>query len=82
MSRGTTCQKAIQNWEAAHPGQNAAEAEDIRLVFQIPPIEKLDPPVLNGLTKCKRLSLSSNVIDKMVSLPQLRNLEILSLSRN
>ena len=49
---------------------------------QIPPIEKLDAPVLNSLAKCKKLSLSTNSIDKMINLPNLRNLEILSLSRN
>ena len=80
--KGTTCAKAIQLWEQNHPGESAAEAEDIRLVFQIPPIEKMDAPVLNTLSKCKRLSLSSNCIDKMINLPNLRNLEILSLSRN
>lgn len=47
-----------------------------------PPIDKLDPPVLNTLTKVKRLSLSSNAIEKMVNLPGLRQIEILSLSRN
>ena len=42
----------------------------------------MDAPVLNTLTKVKRLSLSTNAIDKMINLPNLRNLEILSLSRN
>lgn len=82
MSKGTSCQKALQNWEQENQGQNPAEAEEIKLIFQIPPIEKLDAPVLNTLTKCKKLSLSTNCIDKMINLPQLRNLEILSLSRN
>ena len=41
----------------------------------------MDAPVLNTLSKCKRLSLSSNCIDKMINLPNLRNLEILTLSR-
>ena len=48
----------------------------------IPSIEKLDAPVLNSLVECKKLSLSSNAIDKMINLPNLRNLEILSLGRN
>jgi dynein light chain 1 len=81
MSKATSCQKAIANWEANHPGQIPAEAEEVKLLFQIPPIEKMDP-VLNTLTKCRILSLSSNAIDRMIPLPQLRNLEILSLSRN
>ena len=42
----------------------------------------MDAPVLNTLVKCRFLSLSTNCIDKMVDLPNLRNLEILSLSRN
>lgn len=42
----------------------------------------MDAPVLNSLVKCKKLSLSSNAIDKMINLPNLRNLEILSLGRN
>jgi dynein light chain 1 len=42
----------------------------------------MEGAALNALVKCKRLSLSSNNIDKMVNLPGLRNLEILSLSRN
>jgi len=48
----------------------------------IPPIDKMDPAVLNNLVKCTKLSLSSNVIEKMVNLPNMRNLEILSLARN
>ena len=46
-----------------------------------PPIEKMDSS-LNGLVNVKHLSLSTNSIDKMISLPSLRNLEILSLGRN
>lgn len=80
--KGTPCNKALQIWETQHPGESYTEAEDIRLIFMIPPIEKMDAPVLNTLTKVKRLSLSSNAIDKMINLPSLRNLEILSLSRN
>ncbi|CAD8139882.1 unnamed protein product [Paramecium octaurelia] len=78
----TTCAKALQNWEQEHPGEQPSEAEDIRLIFQNPPLDKLDPPVLNTLAKVKRLSLSSNAIEKMVNLPGLRQIEILSLSRN
>ena len=48
----------------------------------MPPIEKMEAASLNTLVACKQLSLSSNCIDKMINLPALRNLEILSLSRN
>jgi len=82
VSKFTTCQKAIQLWEEKNPGKPAAECDEIRLIFQIPPIEKLDSQVLNTLIKCKKLSMSSNVIDRMVDLQNLRNLEILSLGRN
>merc|ERR1719460_2073456 len=37
---------------------------------------------LNQLVNVKKLSLSTNCIDKMISLPALKNLEILSLGRN
>ena len=82
VSKGTTCAKALQNWEALNPGQNPTEAEVIKLIFQIPPIDKMDAPILNTLVKCKHLSLSSNAIEKMINLPNLRNLERLSLARN
>lgn len=52
------------------------------MLFMIPPIDKMDPAVLNNLVKCTQLSLSSNCIEKMVNLPNMRNLEILSLARN
>jgi Leucine-rich repeat (LRR) protein len=48
----------------------------------IPPIDKMDPAILNNLVKCTKLSLSSNNIDKISNLPNLKNLEILSLARN
>ena len=37
---------------------------------------------LNNLKKCKRLALSTNSIEKMISLEGMTNLEILSLGRN
>jgi hypothetical protein len=33
MSKGTSCSKALLNWEAEHPGQNPSEAEEIKLNF-------------------------------------------------
>ncbi len=81
MQKGTTCAKALQIWEQTN-GRNPAEEEVVKLIFMIPPIDKMDPAVLNNLVKCTKLSLSSNVIEKMVNLPNMRNLEILSLARN
>ena len=78
----TSCAKALQNWEANHTGESATDSKILKLNFQIPPIEKMDAPVLNTLVNCRVLSLSTNLIDKIVDLPNLRNLEILSLSRN
>merc|ERR1712046_60214 len=37
---------------------------------------------LNQLVNVKHLALSTNCIDKMISLPALKNLEVLSLGRN
>jgi dynein light chain 1 len=37
---------------------------------------------LNTLENCVHLSLSTNAIDRMIALPKLKNLEILSLGRN
>lgn len=31
--KGTSCAKAIQEWEKVHVGESPAEAEDIRLIF-------------------------------------------------
>lgn len=78
---GTNCQKAIQIWSEKQDGANPEEAEKIQLLCMSPPIEKMDT-ALNQLVSVKHLSLSTNCIDKMISLPALKNLEILSLGRN
>ena len=53
----------------------------MKLNGTIPPINKLDNG-LQQLTNCRRLALSTNCIEKMMTFPPLRNLEILSLGRN
>ncbi|KAL7466865.1 hypothetical protein ACHAXS_007133 [Conticribra weissflogii] len=58
------------------------EITEINLCFQIPPIAKLDNKALGNLKKCKKLSLSTNMIDRMVNLTGMLELEILSLGRN
>jgi len=78
---GTNCQKAIQLWSEKNEGANPEEAECVKLLCLSPPIEKMDSS-LNQLVNVKKLSLSTNCIDKMISLPALKNLEILSLGRN
>ena len=77
---GTSCKDAIKNWEAK-TGQNAAEATEVKLICQVPPVEKMDDS-LNQLENCMKLSLSTNAIERMNALPKLKNLKILSLARN
>uniref|UniRef100_A0A0G4GA02 Dynein axonemal light chain 1 n=1 Tax=Chromera velia CCMP2878 TaxID=1169474 RepID=A0A0G4GA02_9ALVE len=76
----TSCAKAIQMWEEKTE-KVAAEADEVKLICQVPPITKMDA-ALNTLVNCKKLSLSTNSIDKIINLPNLKNLEILSLGRN
>ena len=37
---------------------------------------------LDVLEACEKLSMSTNCIDRIISLPKLKNLKILSLARN
>ena len=77
---GTSCKEAIKSFEAKS-GQNAAEATEVKLICQLPPIDKMDD-ALNQLEACQKLSLSTNAIERMIALPKLKNLRILSLGRN
>lgn len=74
------CAKAIQEWEAKK-SLRASEAAEIKLCAWNPPISKMDQG-LNQLANCTQLSLSTNVIDKIMNLSNLKNLKILSLGRN
>ena len=74
------CAKAIQEWETKK-GLKAAEAVEIKLCSINPPITKMDQG-LNQLVNCQKLSLSTNLIDKIMNLSNLKNLKILSLGRN
>jgi dynein light chain 1 len=47
----------------------------------MPPMDKMDES-LNQFEKCEKLSLSSNQIERMITLPKLKSLRILSLGRN
>ncbi len=78
--KGTSCREAIQKWERK-TGIPPAEATEVSLIGQIPPMDRIDDS-LNQFENCIKLSLSTNAIDKMVSLPRLKNLKILSLGRN
>ncbi|KAJ2946554.1 hypothetical protein O0L34_g12608 [Tuta absoluta] len=78
--RPTTCKEAIIAWEK-EKGLIASEAEEIELQFRWPPIEKMDA-TLSTLTACKKLSLSSNMIEKINGIAGMKNLKILALGRN
>ena len=77
---GTSCKEAIRLWEEKHQ-KPAAEEETVKLYAQVPPIEKMDDS-LNQLEACVHLSLSTNSIERIISLSKLKNLKILSLGRN
>ena len=77
----TTCAQAIKNWEAKHEA-SAEMATEVVLCLQNPPIAKLDTKALGSLKKCQKLSLSTNVIDRMINLTGMAELRILSRGRN
>ena len=77
----TSLSKAIEQWEDKN-SQNASSGEVIKLNFTVPPINKLEAQVIQTLTNCRQLSLSTNCIDKMVPITGLKNLQVLSLGRN
>jgi len=79
-AKATTIRDALQKWEEKN-AQKAAEATEVKLYGQIPPIERMDAS-LSTLTACERLSLSTNCIDRIANLNGLKNLKVLSLGRN
>ncbi|XP_030762084.1 dynein light chain 1, axonemal [Sitophilus oryzae] len=81
MSKPTTIKDAIKRWEDKHPGESISDATEVGFQFQWPPIEKMDNS-LSALTKCRKLSLSTNMIEKIAGISALKNLKILSLGRN
>ncbi|XP_065832481.1 dynein axonemal light chain 1-like [Oscarella lobularis] len=80
MSKGTTIKDALAKW-AEKKGQKPAEATEIGLYAQYPPIERMDAS-LSTLVLCEKLSLSTNAIEKITNLNGLKKLRILSLGRN
>lgn len=63
--------------------QEGVAAEDLEVIdFRLKMLTKLDLEVLSKLTKVKRIKLSTNSIEKMIPLPELSNLETLSMGRN
>ncbi|CAG5080568.1 Oidioi.mRNA.OKI2018_I69.PAR.g9649.t1.cds [Oikopleura dioica] len=80
MSKGTSCKDALKKWSEKN-GTPSAEAEEIKLICELPPIDKMDTSLLT-LANCTQLSLCTNAIDKIANLNGLKKLKILSLSRN
>jgi len=76
----TSLAQAIRKFEEKY-GTSVSQAEEVYLYGQIPPIQKLDSSI-NALANCKKLSLSTNAIDKISNLSTLQRLEILSIGRN
>ncbi|EDS36119.1 dynein light chain 1 [Culex quinquefasciatus] len=81
MSRPTTIKEALSRWSTENEGKDPTQAKDIQLQFQWPPVEKMDG-TLSTLVECEKLSLSSNMIDKVIGLSGMKNLRVLSLARN
>lgn len=62
-AKPTTCKEALRRWEEENQ-QSAATATEVILNFQWPPMEKMDN-ALAALTNCEKLSLSTNMIEKI-----------------
>ncbi|XP_065339211.1 dynein axonemal light chain 1 [Cloeon dipterum] len=80
MSKATSIKEALKRWEDKN-GCSASDAKEIQLSFQWPPIEKMDNS-LAVLAKCEKLSISTNMVEKIAGLNSMKNLRILSLGRN
>lgn len=74
---------AVKQWIEKKPEKKIEEESIIKLICTTPPIDRIDNTV-NQFQNCVRLSLSTNVIDKIPLLPGscLPKLRVLSLGRN
>ncbi|XP_066592051.1 dynein axonemal light chain 1-like [Prorops nasuta] len=81
--KATTCKEALKKWEEENckAGQDISNVTEVILCFQWPPIEKMDNS-LAALVNCEKLSLSTNMIEKISGINTLKKLKILSLGRN
>ena len=78
---GLSCREAIRQWEQK-TGLTPNETIEVNLMCELPnPIDRLDES-LNQFLNCEKLSFSSNEIERLVPMPKLTNLKILSLGRN
>ncbi|KAG7304032.1 hypothetical protein JYU34_010957 [Plutella xylostella] len=64
MSKPTTCKDAIALWEKAH-GAAAAEAREVELQFQWPPVEKMDA-ALSTLAACEYWTLLTSRFRRLI----------------
>lgn len=80
MGKGIALKDALKKW-ADKSGEASGEATTVKLNGWIPSIDKLDASI-GTLTSCEKLSLSTNMIDKLTNLNMLPNLKILSVGRN
>lgn len=62
-TKPTSCKEAIRMWEEENK-QDASTAKEMILSFRWPPIEKMDNS-LAVLVNCEKLSLSTNMIEKI-----------------
>lgn len=74
----TTVQNALKQWES-DSGKSVATGVEVLLYNKR--ITKLDGS-LNGLENCEHLSLSTNMIDRLVPLAGCKKLKTLSIGRN
>lgn len=79
-NKATTIKEALKRWEEKTKTP-PNEAKEIDLCFQWPPIERMDN-TLSTLAACEKLSLSTNMIDKIYGVSSMKNLRVLSLGRN
>ncbi|XP_050071182.1 dynein axonemal light chain 1 [Anopheles maculipalpis] len=80
IAKATTIKEALKRLED-RTKTNSCDEKEIDLCFQWPPIEKMDT-TFSTLTACQKLSLSTNMIDKIYGLSGMKNLRVLSLGRN
>ncbi|XP_044731205.1 dynein axonemal light chain 1 [Chrysoperla carnea] len=81
MSKATTIKDVLKNWQEKNHGIKLENAKEVNLQFQWPPIEKMDNS-FSVLQNCEKLSLSTNMIEKISGISSLKNLKILSVPRN
>ncbi len=83
QAQSITLGGALKLWLEKNPEKKIEDESIIKLNCTTPPIDRIDNTV-NQFVNCVKLSLSTNMIDKIPLLPGscLPNLRILSLGRN